>query len=452
MTLILGGLLSLASSLLLHRVLFARDQAEALAAEKTREALAREREATEARLVAREGEERLRKWESLGVMAAGIAHDFNNQLMVVQGGAEILQSRPLETLEHDYVRMIHSSAVKMAVLCRHMLVFAGQSGGAGRPLDWREVVGPHLQATARRLGVEGRVEFRCGDHLSRSVADHSQVSEIVDHLMANAVEAIATTDQGKIVVTIEERHVTPDSWRYIAASPEFAEGKAIVVSFADNGCGMDSPTLERAFDPFFSTKFLGRGLGLPAVAGFVRSMGGAVGIESRLGVGTVVTLMFPRVGRAASRGEEAVESVASRKSVLSKNGVVFLADDEDQVREVAHKMIERLGFDVLASGDFSSAREILDREARRLSVAVLDFRMEGGPHGTLVSYVRERFPALPVVLITGSRESEVIETLGTSQSWVYLSKPFSLEALQRSLDRALELGSSSRQRCPSDVK
>jgi len=238
-------------------------------------------------------EEQLReaqKMESVALLAGGIAHDFNNLMTGVLGNASLaIESLPRESGTRHMIEPIAAAAERAADLTRQLLAYAGKGEFMRVPVDLSQAAAKavELVRAAAPASTEFRLDLAAG--LPRVSADPAQMQQIVTNLAVNAVEAIGER-RGAITVRTALRRLQPGG---PAAVGRIQEGEYVCVTVEDTGCGMDEATARRVFDPFFTTKFMGRGLGLAAVAGIVRSLGGVVLVRSAPGQGTAVEVAVP---------------------------------------------------------------------------------------------------------------------------------------------------------------
>jgi PAS domain S-box-containing protein len=245
-------------------------------------------------------EERLRlkqKLDSIGFLAAGLAHDINNLMTVVCGNCSLLLERASGE-EAAQLSAALRAADRASQLTHQLVAYAGKGSTFAVDTQINDVIERSADLLRADLPGECRLEFSLAGQLPVVFADPSQLQQLITNLVLNAAEAIPAGSQGLIVVRTGLARVE-------ASSPELqgelAEGECVFVEVADNGIGMDAETRAKIFDPFFSTKFLGRGLGLAAVAGIVRAHGGAISVQSTHGAGTTFKVFFPPSERVRQR-------------------------------------------------------------------------------------------------------------------------------------------------------
>jgi CheY-like chemotaxis protein len=253
--------------------------------------------------------------------------------------------------------------------------------------------------------------------LPATSADPTQVRQIVMNLITNASDSLGETP-GTITLRTgraEDPRAGTDPHAFV------------FLEVSDTGCGMDTGTLQRIFDPFFSTKVSGRGLGLAAVMGIVESHHGHIRIRTAPGEGTTFRILFPAVGTPADDATRSRDPDAAWRG----RGTVLLAEDEDGVREVVGRMLERMGFLVLPAQDGVAALEALDRNHGAVTAVLLDVSMPRMGGSEALQRIRENRPDLPVILMSGYTEQEVASKLinGNQGATGFLQKPFLPEDL-----------------------
>jgi PAS domain S-box-containing protein len=260
-------------------------------------------------------EEQLRqtqKLESLGVLAGGVAHDFNNLLTGILGNASlVLEDLPPEEPDRGLLEAIVSSSESAAQLTRQLLAYAGQGTVSVEPLDLSEVVRETLSFIQSSIPPCVRIELELQSGLPAIKADRGQTNQLVMNLVLNAAESIEPGRGGTVLVRTARQEIPGSTpWRALAGRQP-APGTYVCLEVRDNGCGIDPRTRARIFDPFFTTKFLGRGLGLAAVDGILRSQNGCIDVETELGRGATFRVLLPVapqsgppavIGQRAERG------------------------------------------------------------------------------------------------------------------------------------------------------
>lgn len=374
-----------------------------------------------------------RKLESLSVLAGGIAHDFNNILTSVLGNASLaIEEFPPDTPGRRYVAEIEQAAVRAAELCRQMLAYAGRARFTAEATFLNDLV--ESMAGLMRSGVSGRIaiDLALGAERAAVRADGAQIRQLIMNLVVNAAEAIGERD-GRITVSTGVRTCSPGSFRNAILGAASAAGHYAWLSVKDTGCGMEDSVRARMFDPFFSTKFTGRGLGLATVLGIVRGHGGALEVASEPGRGTTITVYFPALAETAT-GQRAVSGAAPDRG---RSRLVLLVDDEETVRLVGRRMLERLGFSVVTAGDGVEALDVYHAKAGDIALVLLDMTMPRmGGEETFVR-LRSCVPPPQVVVMSGYAEVDVASHFEGDCYKGFLPKPFDLASLRERLTTVL---------------
>jgi PAS domain S-box-containing protein len=382
-------------------------------------------------------EEQLRhtqKLESLGVLAGGVAHDFNNLLTGILGNASLaLESvsshHPVRGLLLDVV----GASERAAHLTRQLLAYAGKGRFIIEPLDLsvlvREIGG--LIETSIPKNVQLRLELNYDLPLIQ--ADASQMQQVVMNLVINGAEAVAPDENGTVLVTTGVQNADKEylKWTF-GDSFELEDGKYVSLEVHDTGSGMDKATLSRIFDPFFSTKFTGRGLGLAAVQGIVRGHKGAIKVYSSPGEGTIFKILFP-----ATDG-----SVSPRKPIVAqhvaRNELVLVIDDEEIIRRTAKSMLERYGYTVVLAENGKEGVELFKVLAEKISVTLLDMTMPAMSGEEAFSRLKAIKPDVKVILSSGYNEVEVVRRFTGKGLAGFIQKPYSSAALAEKVSSVLQ--------------
>jgi PAS domain S-box-containing protein len=234
--------------------------------------------------------------ESLEVLAGGIAHDFNNLLMVILGNAEMaLRRSPPDAVAIPFLREIESTAHTASGLCQQLLAYAGRFSLEFEPVDVNHAIQKVAQLLESTVGDRGRLRFRLAVGLPPVVADTTQLQQVVLNLVMNAAESLAGGG-GPIEVATGSVECDRTALASTVCDDGLDEGTYVFVDVSDEGAGMDEETQQKIFNPFFTTKLEGRGLGLASVLGIVRGHRGAIGVSSEPGRGTTIRVLLPALG------------------------------------------------------------------------------------------------------------------------------------------------------------
>jgi PAS domain S-box-containing protein len=382
----------------------------------------------------------VQKLESIGVLAGGIAHDFNNLLHVVLGNADIALSQlPQGQPAREPLEEVIRATLRAADLTRQLLAYSGKGAFVIRHLDLSREVRDMATLLRTAISKQATLAWELATDLPAVSADPTQMRQIVMNLITNASDALGE-ESGTITLrtgVINSEELTRGGYGEPRRGEigEPAPGIYVYLEVADNGVGMSVDTLNRIFDPFFSTKFTGRGLGLAAVMGIVRAHKGLIRIRTEPGQGTSFRVLFPLVGQPVRQEEEP----ASTKSGWRGSGTILIVDDEDGVREVAERMLQEIGFSTLSAQDGRQALDLLKRSETEITGVLLDVSMPRmGGQETLLR-LRATHPDLPVVMISGYTEQVVADQLGdSSPNTAFLQKPFIAEDLVTAFRRFVE--------------
>jgi PAS domain S-box-containing protein len=402
-----------------------RDVTDRRAAEDARRAL-------EVDLQAREQQQKYerqllqsQKLESLGVLAGGIAHDFNNLLTGVLGYASLCRMRlpPGDPVAED-LGHIEAAAQRAADLCQQMLAYAGRGQFVVQPVDVNALTQEMAQLLQTALSKRAVLKFNLADGLPAVQADATQLRQIVMNLITNASDAIGARSG---VITVATGLIDADA-RYlleIQAAQDLPPGRYVYLEVSDTGCGMSEETRAKIFDPFFTTKFTGRGLGLAAVLGIVRAHKGAIKVYSQVGKGTTFKVLFPALGGAGV----AVSAARPAAARSGRGRRVLVADDEEDVRVFARKVLELAGFAVTVAADGVEAAEAFGRDPDDYSLVLLDLTMPRMGGSDAYRALRALRPEVRVVLTSGFAAQEATSGFEGKGLAGFVRKPFRADDL-----------------------
>jgi signal transduction histidine kinase/CheY-like chemotaxis protein len=374
------------------------------------------------------------KMEALGQLTGGVAHDFNNMLAIIVGNLDMLirrlagQEKLLNLAENAL-----SGANRAAALTKGLLAFSRQQPLDPKPTDVNKCVGDMSELLRRALGEHIAVETVLGGGLWRAFVDPPQLESAILNLAVNARDAMTETGKtGRL--TIETSNAFLDR-AYADSHSEVEPGQFVLVAITDTGGGMTPEVMERAFDPFFTTKRLGEGtgLGLSQVHGFLKQSRGHIKLYSELGVGTTVKLYLPR----DTHGAVADEPVAPRPiATVGGPFTVLIAEDDPGVRVFAVSAARELGYQVIEADGAAVALERLGQRPE-INLLLTDVVMPGSNGRQLVDAALVLRPDLKVVYMTGYTRNAIVHNGTLDAGTRLLTKPFTLEQLDRELRDAL---------------
>jgi two-component system, cell cycle sensor histidine kinase and response regulator CckA len=376
------------------------------------------------------------KLESLGVLAGGVAHDFNNLLTAILGQASLARRniRPDVDVKggpefvHDRIREIEELALRAAELTRQLLAYSGKGHFVVEPTDLGTIVSEMAGMLRVVLSKKAELELDVEPCLPAVLADRAQLSQVLMNLLTNASDSLGESS-GHITVRVRAMKIASDDSSAYAGLPP---GHYVRLEVGDDGCGMAAEVKAKLFDPFFSTKLQGRGLGMSAVLGIVRGHNGAISVDSEPGRGTTFTLVFPASDQEAQSGRAFSADPAWRG-----HGTVLVVDDEASVLHTASMILGALGFDTLSAEDGAQALRLFDQNADRIRLVLLDLTMPVLGGREVLTELRKRAPALPIVLSSGYSAAFALPDMKSDGHTTFLQKPYGTPELQRVMQAAL---------------
>jgi two-component system cell cycle sensor histidine kinase/response regulator CckA len=375
------------------------------------------------------------KLESLGVLAGGIAHDFNNLLTAILGHANLaLMDLAPEAPARDSLREIEKASARSAELCRQMLAYAGKGRFVVEAINLSRLI--EELAHLLNVSISKKVLLRCqlAEELPTIDADPAQMRQVVMNLVINAAEAIGDVE-GVIALSTGVMQCDEVYLRGGGLIEPPAPGRYVYLEVTDTGCGMDAETQARIFDPFFTTKFAGRGLGLAAVLGIVRTHRGMLKVESERGRGTTFRILFPASAKTA-----APAALGGTRPPWRGTGTILLVDDEEPVRVVGTRMLQRCGFTVLTAADGREAVELFRAHRAEIACVLLDLTMPRMDGEETYRELRRLQPDVRVVLASGYSDQEISRRFRGAALAGFIEKPYRVGTLSAKLHEALAPG------------
>jgi len=375
------------------------------------------------------------KLESLGVLAGGIAHDFNNLLTGITGNANLisLDLPPHSPLLRN-LNQIELASHRAAELCQQMLAYAGKGRFLVQEIDLEDIIRNLMPLLEHSISKRARLSFNFSPGLPHVSADITQIRQIIMNLVVNASDAIGEQDG---VITLGTGLATQDDPRFANAilKPAPNVSRLVYLQVTDTGAGMSAETIGKIFDPFFTTKFTGRGLGLAAVMGIVRSHHGGLLVASNPGQGSTFTLLLPasetaRIERKRSRAPFATGAI--------REGTVLIIDDEEAVRTMTAHMFTMIGMKPLTACDGVEGLEVFRSHQAEINLIILDLTMPRMGGEETLGEIRALSPAVPVIITSGYNRTTLTSPLATAPTVSFLQKPFALASLLEQIDQVMD--------------
>ncbi len=370
------------------------------------------------------------RYESLGLLSGGIAHDLNNLLTVILGNAGlILMDMPEQQSEDGFyasVKQVEDAALKASQLVTQILAYSGRAKAAVETLDLSRVLSEMQSQLQGLIPADVKLRFKLAADLSEIETDRVQIRQLLTNLISNAVESFRG-QPGE--VTIATGMINVDA-AYLArcrckANP--LPGWYVWLEITDTGPGMDAGTVSRIFDPYFTTKLAGRGLGLAVVDEVMRKHRGAVRVTSQVGLGTTVQVLFPPSLGAVAKAVPAKAAPPGALVVELKSALVV--DDEESIRFMAQKCLQRVGVTVMTAGDGIEALAVYQAHLEEIGVVLLDMTMPRMDGIEAIQEIRKINPDAKVVLSSGYSDEDISGRLAGIHLSGFLQKPYQPEEL-----------------------
>jgi PAS domain S-box-containing protein len=374
------------------------------------------------------------KMESLGILAGGVAHDFNNILMAIMGNAELgmLKTSDVSPVR-SYFESINKASIRAADLCRQMLAYSGKGRFVIQAVNLSEVIEEVNQMLKTSVSKKADIRLDLAKGLAPIEADLTQIQQAIINLVINASEAIGDAI-GIINIKTSMIHCNRKFLEDNNLQNELKEGHYACLEVSDTGCGMDKETVSKIFDPFFSTKFTGRGLGLSAVQGIMRGHRGAITVFSTPGNGTTFKLLFPSAVHPHKVSGKSLKEPGenSRGRVL-----ILLVDDEEAIRSIGKIILEDLGFKVLVAADGGEALDVFNANINKITCVLLDLTMPNMDGEETFMKLRFIKPQLPIIVSSGYNEQEVLSRFEGKNLTGFIQKPYTINSLMNVLKNVL---------------
>ena len=368
------------------------------------------------------------KLESLGILAGGIAHDYNNILVGILGNAGLALARlPKDSPIRTYLKRIEESAQRAAELTNQMLAYSGKGVITTRPLNLSRLINEMKPLFSAIVSKKATVEYNYPDNLPPIYGDAIQLHQVLMNLITNASEALGESP-GKIVIQIKVVDLSQEHIKESYFLEPVEPGKYICLEVSDTGCGMSKEMITKIFDPFFSTKFAGRGLGLASVLGIVRGHKGTINVCSEPGKGTCFKVYFPiseKIKEEKTGREEEQKGHEKGMGETDKtSSTVLLVDDEEGVLEVANEALTKFGYRTILARNGKEALELFNQHKNELTAVILDLTMPELDGFEVFQEIKKIDNNIPIILCSGFPEKDINQKFGEVKPSGFIQKPY----------------------------
>ncbi|NQU39445.1 MAG: response regulator [Lentisphaerae bacterium] len=390
------------------------------------------KEAAAERLQLEEKVHQAEKLESLGVLAGGIAHDFNNLLTAIMGHTELAMDDVAPDSEAaERMRDVHRGAKRAASLCGEMLAYSGQGQFVMRPVNLSQSIRDMCQIVEATADKNVAFVYDLAEAVPAVAADETQIRQVVINLLTNGVDAIGGKE-GRVTVSTRCESSSGMTLDYDYRDAGVKPLDCCVLEISDTGRGMDAATCAQVFEPYFTTKGSGRGLGMCAVLGIIRGHKGGLRVTSKPGRGTTFRMVLPVTSEPAQQGEGAPAPAAAGER---SSGVILVVDDEHDIRFIAASMLRQKGFEVLTALDGADAIRVFNEREADIDCILLDLTMPTLGGREVFHSVRKVRPEMPILFASGYDRDAIADGIVTSPFCGFIAKPFSSSGLLNALSR-----------------
>jgi PAS domain S-box-containing protein len=398
----------------------ARTQELELAIDFLRREIDERRQAEEERRKLEAQVRHTQRLESIGVLAGGIAHEFNNLLTSITGYASLASmDLPAASPASRHIDHVLAASKSAADLTRQIQAYAGRSQFQLEPLDLSKMVTSTERLLESTLSHRACLKLDLAAELPQIEADGGQIRQVIMNLATNASDALE--DQpGEVRISTGLFWAEGNELPSLKTGRIMPAGLYVWLEVADTGEGMDRATLDRIFDPFFSTRFTGRGLGLAAVLGIVRAHRGSITVTSEPRQGSTFRVYFP----ALDEQSQEFAAAAQEDAVDPGTGGVLVVDDEEAIRELAKTILESAGYTVLVAGNGDEALAVFEKHAEKIHAVLLDVVMPGRDAADVLEQIQMLQPKTRVVVCSGYNDFEASGRLGGRKPSGFLRKPY----------------------------
>jgi PAS domain S-box-containing protein len=367
------------------------------------------------------------KLQSLGVLAGGVAHDFNNLLGSILANSELLISDLTDSPRvQEGVQTIKLIAMRASEIVRQLMVYAGHESPVFEDVDLADLVREMLDLIMVSISKSAALKIDVPANVPMIRANNAQLRQLVVNLITNASDALGD-ERGEICVTLKQFRSQGEP--SIGKSPQPLAADWLRLEVRDSGSGMTEEVQARIFDPFFSTKGVGRGTGLSAVQGIIRSHGGTINVTSKLGEGTCFEIRLPCASQPAQQSSDVDRSRLACEP-QGRTGTVLIIDDEYSLRVPVAKMLKKRGFSVFEAADGETGVSLFRERLMEIDVVLLDVTLPGISGMEVLKEMRKKRSNIKVIVATAYGRDRALTDVSEKESVSYVQKPYQIDALE----------------------
>ena len=379
----------------------------------------------------------LQKNESLGRMAGAIAHHFNNKLQSVMMSLDMaIRQLPKHVLNEFLMDAMHATC-QAAEVSSLMLTYLGQTHSVFEPLDFTEICKKALFLT--RISIPRHISLETNFPVPGPVinGDANQIQQVLVNLVTNAWESYGKDTQGNVSLRISNVSLKdiPSKNRFPIGA-HLADQNFACLEIKDSGCGIADAEIDQLFDPFYSSKFTGRGLGLPVALGIIKAHSGVITVETEGGRGSVFSVFLPIIKVETARKSD-ITITSSKFTSTFRDNTILLVDDEATLRKAVASAIKCIGFEVLTASDGNEAVNIFKNNLDTIQLVLCDLTMPKMDGWQTISALRKLQPNIPIILTSGYDEAQVMTDDSPERPQAFLRKPYDFQILNREITRVL---------------
>jgi two-component system cell cycle sensor histidine kinase/response regulator CckA len=361
------------------------------------------------------------------VLAGGVAHDFNNLLGGILANSELLISDLTDSPRvQEGVQTIKVIAMRASEIVRQLMVYAGHESTVFEDVDLADLVREMLNLILVSISKSAALKIDVPDNVPMIRANNAQLRQVFVNLITNASDALGD-ERGEICVTLKQ--VRSQGEPSIGMWPQPLVADWLRLEVRDSGSGMTEEVQARIFDPFFSTKGVGRGMGLSAVQGIIRSHGGTINVASKLGEGTCFEIRLPCASQPAQQSSDVGTSKLACEP-QGRTGTVLIIDDEYSLRVPVATMLKKRGFSVFEAADGETGVSLFREHSMEIDVVLLDLTLPGISGIEVLKEMRKKRSNIKVILVTAYGRDRALTDVSEKESVYYVQKPYQIDTLE----------------------